>query len=176
MSIDNNFSVNDSINNIKGIGEKIEKTFHRAGVDNIGDLLKYYPRNYDIFEEPVDICNLENDRVMAVRAEVVRNLEIKKIRNLVVVNAYVRDAYGATMKLTWFNASYLKSTLQLGTVHIFRGLVSAHGPAITLKQPKIFSEKQYREKLGSMQPVYPLVNGLTNTIVSKAVKMCWIAK
>ena len=170
MSIDNNFSVNDSINNIKGIGEKIEKTFHRAGVDNIGDLLKYYPRNYDIFEEPVDICNLENDRVMAVRAEVVRNLEIKKIRNLVVVNAYVRDAYGATMKLTWFNASYLKSTLQLGTVHIFRGLVSAHGPAITLKQPKIFSEKQYREKLGSMQPVYPLVNGLTNTIVSKAVK------
>lgn len=170
MSVDNVFTVNEPISSIKGIGEKLEKTFHRAGVDSIGDLLKYYPRNYDIYEAPVNICDLECDRVMAIKGEVVRNIEIKKVRNLVVVNAYIRDCQGTTMKLTWFNASYLKNTLQLGTIHIFRGLVSSKGTVITLAQPKIFTEKRYKEKMGDMQPVYPLVYGLTNTIVTKAVK------
>ena len=57
---------------------KIRKVFHKAGVDSVGDLLKYYPKNYDIYEEPVLINELENDRVMAVKAEVAKNLEIKR--------------------------------------------------------------------------------------------------
>jgi len=36
------------IGELKGIGEKTEKLFHRLGVYTVGDLLRHYPRGYDI--------------------------------------------------------------------------------------------------------------------------------
>lgn len=158
------------ISEIKGIGDKLEKVFHKAGVDSVDDLLKYYPRNYDVYEEPVCINDLENDRVMAIKAEVAKNLEVKRVRNLVIVNAYLRDMNGMLIKATWFNAAYLKNTLKLGSVFVFRGMIGAKNGAFVLEQPKIFTLKQYEEKVDELQPIYPLVSGLTNNIVIKAVK------
>ena len=43
------------IGELKGIGEKTEKLFHRLGVYTVGDLLRHYPRGYDIYEAPVPI-------------------------------------------------------------------------------------------------------------------------
>ena len=37
----------ESIRNLKGIGEKTEKLFHILGIDTIQDLLDYYPREYE---------------------------------------------------------------------------------------------------------------------------------
>ena len=33
------------LNNLKGIGEKTEKLFYKAGIEKVNDLLRYYPRN-----------------------------------------------------------------------------------------------------------------------------------
>lgn len=158
------------ISEIKGVGEKLEKVFHRAGVDSVGDLLKYYPKNYDIYEEPVLINELENDRVMAIKAEVAKNLEIKRVRNLVIINAYLRDENGMLIRATWFNAAYLRNMLTLGSVFVFRSRIVAKNGAYILEQPQIYTMEQYKEKLDTLQPLYPLVSGLTNNIVSKSVK------
>uniref|UniRef100_UPI003AB21B75 ATP-dependent DNA helicase RecG n=1 Tax=Eubacterium ventriosum TaxID=39496 RepID=UPI003AB21B75 len=40
----------------------------------------------------------------------------------------------------------------------------------SIEQPKIFGIAEYNKKKGEMQPVYPLVSGLTNNVVQKAVK------
>ena len=32
------------LNNLKGIGEKTEKLFYKAGIEKVNDLLRYYPR------------------------------------------------------------------------------------------------------------------------------------
>ena len=42
------------VSSLKGIGEKTEKLFRKVRVDNLNQLLHYYPRAYDVFEEPVD--------------------------------------------------------------------------------------------------------------------------
>ena len=44
-----------NINELKGIGEKTEKVFNKAGIHTTDDLLKYYPRNYDIY-----LCSKSN--------------------------------------------------------------------------------------------------------------------
>lgn len=155
---------------IKGVGDKLEQVFHKAGVDTVDDLLKYYPRKYDIFEETVCVNDLEDNEVMAIKAEVAKNLDIKRMRNLVIVNAYLRDEKGVLFKATWFNAAYLKNTLKLGSVFVFRGVVSGKNGAFMLAQPKVYTVEQYEEKMGEMQPIYPLVSGLTNNVVEKSVK------
>ena len=159
-----------NLSDIKGIGPKTEKLFNKAGVFTVDDLLKYYPRYYDIFEEPVLINDLENDRIFTLYLTVSRNIEIKRVRNLIIINALLSDETGNTVRATWFNAPYLKNTLATGSKHIFRGPVKVKNGAYILEQPKIFTKEAYAKKNGEMQPVYPLVSGLTNTVVQKSVK------
>lgn len=158
------------LNNLKGIGEKTEKLFYKAGVEKVNDLLRYYPRYYDVFEEPVLIRDLECDRTQAIKGTVVREVSIKRVRNLQVVTGYLRDERGDAIKTTWFNSPYLKGKLTIGSTFIFRGFVKENYSNFSIEQPKIFGIAEYNKKKGEMQPVYPLVSGLTNNMVQKAVK------
>lgn len=158
------------LNNLKGIGEKTEKLFYKAGVEKVNDLLRYYPRYYDVFEEPVLIRDLECDRTQAIKGTVVREVSVKRVRNLQVVTGYLRDERGDAIKATWFNSPYLKGKLTIGSTFIFRGFVKENYSNFSIEQPKIFGIAEYSKKKGEMQPVYPLVSGLTNNMVQKAVK------
>lgn len=158
------------LNNLKGIGEKTEKFFYKAGIEKVNDLLRYYPRYYDVFEEPVLIRDLECDRTQAIKGTVVREVSVKRVRNLQVVTGYLRDERGDAIKATWFNSPYLKGKLTIGSTFIFRGFVKENYSNFSIEQPKIFGIAEYNKKKGEMQPVYPLVSGLTNNMVQKAVK------
>ena len=158
------------LNNLKGIGEKLKKLFYKAGIEKVNDLLRYYPRYYDVFEEPVLIRDLECDRTQAIKGTVVREVSVKRVRNLQVVTGYLRDERGDAIKATWFNSPYLKGKLTIGSTFIFRGFVKENYSNFSIEQPKIFGIAEYNKKKGEMQPVYPLVSGLTNNMVQKAVK------
>ena len=157
------------LNELKGIGQKTENLFEKVGVSSVEDLLEYYPRYYDVYEEPVIVRKLDCDRTQVVKATVVRDVAVKKVRNLQIVTAYLRDSEGYGIKAIWFNAPYLRGKLKNGDVYIFRGFVRESKGSFEIEQPKIFTIKEYTSKMGEMQPVYPLTHGLTNTLVQKSV-------
>ena len=43
---------------LKGVGEKTARLFERLGVHTLEELWHYYPRAYDVFQEPRPICGL----------------------------------------------------------------------------------------------------------------------
>ena len=49
----------DSIRVLKGIGEKSEKLFAKLELLTVGDLIRYYPREYDLYSKPVSIGELK---------------------------------------------------------------------------------------------------------------------
>lgn len=155
---------------LKGIGEKTEKVLNRAGIRKVEDILDYYPRYYDTFEEPVLVRNLENDRTQAVYGTVVREISVRYAKRLQIVDVYIRDKEGNPIKATWFNAPYMKNTLHSGDVRVFRGFIHESRGSYVIDQPKIYTNEQYNRKMGEMQPVYPLVSGLTNNTVQKITK------
>ncbi len=155
---------------LKGIGEKTEKAFNRAGVKRCEDLIDYYPRYYDTYEAPVLVRDLDTDRTQAVFGTVARDTVVRRVKNLTLTEAFIRDANGDAIKCVWFNAPYLKNQLQIGASFVFRGFVKELRQALVIDQPKMFKQDEYNNKMGSMQPVYPLVRGLTNNVVTKAVK------
>lgn len=161
------------LSQLNGIGEKTEQIFKRAGVEQVSDLLYYYPRYYDIHEAPLPVRDLECDKTQAIHATIVREPTIRKVRNLIIVQAYLRDDVGDGIRATWFNAPFLKGKLTMGSVFVFRGFVKEKQGGFVIDQPKIFTEHEYQEKMGEMQPVYPLVSGLTNNMVIKAVKQAF---
>lgn len=71
---------------LKGVGEKTEKLFQKIGITTTEDLLHYYPRNYDIYEEPEEISALKENSVAAIRGTITTGVYVNKVRNLQVIS------------------------------------------------------------------------------------------
>ena len=158
------------IHEIKGVGEKTEKLFAKLGIYTVGDLLRYYPRNYDVYEEAVPIAEVEDGRTVTVTGMIFGRVQVGGSRNLQVTTIHVKDLTG-TIKAVWFRMPFLKNTLAGGSQVTLRGRAVNRRDGLVLEHPEIFypSEK-YEEKLHTLQPIYNLTAGLTNNAISKAVK------
>ena len=151
---------------LKGVGGKTEKLFQKIGITTTDDLLHYYPRNYDAYEEPEEIGSLKENTVAAIRATITTGVYVNKIRNLQVISITVADTTGR-LAVAWFNAPYLKNTLKKGSCFILRGKVSRKKGRLEMEHPEIFTPAAYEEVLHSMQPIYGLTAGLTNKLIIK---------
>lgn len=153
---------------LKGVGEKTEKLFQKIGITTAEELLRYYPRTYDIYEEPVEIASAEEDKTVSIRATIATGIYINQIRNLQVLTTTVADASGR-LPVAWFNAPYLRGTLKKGSVFILRGKIIRKKGRPQMEHPEIFTPAAYEEIIHSMQPVYGLTKGLSNKMITKLV-------
>lgn len=151
---------------LKGVGEKTEKLFQKIGITTTDDLLHYYPRNYDIYEEPEEISALKENSVAAIRGTITTGVYVNKVRNLQVISLTAADASGK-LPVVWFNAPYLRSTLKKGCCFIFRGRIARKKGRLEMEHPEIFTPAAYEEILHSMQPIYGLTAGLSNKMIVK---------
>lgn len=159
----------DKVTVVKGIGEKTEKAFHKLGIETVQDLLEHFPRGYEEFKDPVSISSLFEGTVTSIEASLIATPKIKKVRNLQIISAQVKDAT-ASIQLTWFNMPFLQKTLRTGTRYIFRGKVARKNGILVIEQPGIYQWESYAKLRGVLQPSYPLTEGITNTAISKAMK------
>ena len=159
----------NKINTVKGIGEKTQKLYEKLGIETVQDLLEHYPREYEEFERPVMIASIFEGAVLAIEASITSAPKVKRIRNLQIVTVRVKDA-SAAISLTWFNMPFLQKTLRSGTHYIFRGKVVRKNGILVMEQPGIYQKESYYRLLNILQPVYPLTRGITNAMISKAVR------
>lgn len=156
------------IESLKGIGEKTGGLFRKLGVETVENLLHYYPRGYDAYEPPVPVGQVKEGTVLAVSGTLLRSADVKRIRNLQVVTATVKDMTGS-LQLTWFNMPFLRNTLRMGELFVFRGKVMKKQGRLRMEQPEIFTPDVYRAVMHSMQPIYGQTRGLGNKAITKAV-------
>ena len=159
-----------NIAELKGIGEKTQKLFAKVGIETVGDLIRYYPRGYDVYEEAVPIGELEEGKVQTVTGMIFGRVQVSGSRKLQVTTLMLKDLTG-TLKVIWFRMPFLRNTFAKGGAVTLRGRVVSRKQVLTMEHPEIFypSEK-YEEKKDTLQPVYGLTTGLTNHMVAKAVQ------
>lgn len=109
---------------IKGVGEKTVALLNKLGINDSDELLRYYPRNYDIYEKPILIEDIDNKLIVAIDGVVTKNIEIKHMKNLTVVTTNIKDANNKMIKVTWFNMPFLRSTIKYSMRFIFRGRIN----------------------------------------------------
>lgn len=163
---------------VKGIGEKTEKLFQKLGVYTTDDLIEFYPRNYDMYQAPIRVCELDNQSVAAFRCVIVTTPVIRQVRKLSILILNVKDEDGENITVKWYNMPFLKNKFRIGQHYVFRGKVSKNNfygkdrnnGKITLEQSEIYLPEEYAGKQGALSPIYRLTEGLSNKIVTKSVK------
>lgn len=159
-----------SIHELKGIGDKTENLFHKIGVKSIGDLLRYFPRGYDVYEEPVPIAELETGKVYTISGVIQGKVQLAGRPNMQIISVNVRDRSGS-LKVVWYRMPFLKNTLSEHQEITLRGSVTQKKGQKVMEHPELFAPaSSYDAKLDSLQPVYPLTSGLSNNLMIKSMK------
>ena len=161
--------ISDRIDSVKGIGDKTRALFEKLNVTTVGQLLTYYPRDYETFSGPVPVASLQEGSVGVIEASVSRISETRTGGRMHIITCVAADPSGSIV-LTWFNQPYLKKQLSMGYRYIFRGKIIRKGNGLRMEQPKFYKREEYARLQNVLQPVYPLTKGLTNNMVSKSMK------
>lgn len=155
---------------LKGIGEKTEKLFAKVGVETVGDLIRYYPNGYDVYDAPVPIGEVEEGKTVTVSGAIWGRVQVTGTRQMQVTTIHVKDLTG-TLRVVWFRMPFLKNTLFENQHITLRGRITRKKNAVVMEHPEIFNpSEKYEEKRNSLQPIYGLTAGLSNNMVMKAMK------
>ena len=157
---------------VKGIGPKSSENFARAGIETVQDLIRYYPRGYESFEAPVSAGSLsvfDDGKVVAVEGVIERALSVRYLNSFRITTGKILSD-GVYLDVTWYNMPFLRNQVHPGTSYVFRGRIKAKGKRIFLQQPKVYDLFDYERLRKTLQPVYPLVRGLTEHALRKALK------
>ena len=146
------------IKELKGVGTKRARLFEKLGAPSVGALLRFYPRSYEDWSNPLPIASAVPGEVCAIRATVLHRPSEQRIRKGMTL--YKADATdGATdIKLTYFNNPYIMNQLKEGETYLFYGKVSGNFIKREMNVPDFAPASASLP----IRPIYRLTDGLSN--------------
>lgn len=161
--------ITDSIRNLRGVGDKIEKNLNKLGIFTVEDLLEYYPRAYQTYDEPVDVSEITPGKRLAVRGYLHRSLA-RIPGGRVEKTAGVLTEGNSRLQLIWYRMPYLKKQIISGKTYIFYGAVKNKNGQWTMEQAEIFEPEAYEKIRSSIQPIYSLTEGVHQKLIGRLVR------
>ncbi|WP_117169747.1 ATP-dependent DNA helicase RecG [Paraliobacillus sediminis] len=150
------------IEQVKGVGEALQKNFDELGIHTVNDLLFYFPNRYEHYEiKPVS--ELRHDEKVSIEGEVVGDPMLTffgKKKSRLVLHIQVEEVI---IKGIMFNRPFAKKQLQQGDIVTLTGKWDQHRLQITVNQYKKGKVKQDEP----IQPVYYLKNILKSVQFKK---------
>ena len=152
-----------------GVGEARAKKLEKLGLTSAGDLLTWYPRDYEDRRKIYTIRDAPPEGRVCVTAMAAEHPRLSRIRKgLELVQVKVVDDTAA-LHLTFFNQSYLERAIKAGEEYIFYGSVEVQGRRKTMVNP-IFERVDRRSFTGCIMPVYRLTAGISNHLLASLTR------
>lgn len=159
-----------ALTELPGIGPKTAKLYEGKGIRTVGELLDFYPRDYDFFAPPVCVSSLQSGELSAVTLTILGTGRTAYAGQYRATSFQAADATGE-IRITFFNMPFLVGKLQAGSSHVFRGLVKRHqNGKLSLEHPSVYTQEEYARLENTYLPRYSLTKGLTNPSVIRVMK------
>lgn len=163
---------------ISGIGKKHEKQLALLGIHTCRDLIFYFPYRFDDFSVTIPIVALQPGMTATVQGKITlianrRSARQKKI----LTEALISDESG-TVKVIWFNQSFLIKNLAVGDVVNLSGKTNSHMYDLQLLSPQYEKVYSGRESVHTARlvPVYSLTESITQkqfrSLMKTTLDMC----
>ena len=165
---------NISLEEIKGFGEKRLSSFKKYGINNISDLLRFFPKKHIDRSQISTIDSITGDitKEITILGEVTDVSVFTTKTRLRIATLVIKDDTGV-IRAKWFGPQYIETRFKKDDSVAISGIpdVKKTG-SIEFKNPTIekFSDLEELNETGSLIPIYPKIEGLSSTIIRKGIK------
>ncbi len=164
------FDIATPVQYLKGVGPARAEIFEKLGVQTVGDLLEYYPRDWVFAPEPTRINGLEAGQTATIYG-LIESTDYKNYRRPPVFEVVVSDDTGIC-RIIWWHGGYLREKLQPGQVIMAWGKVGEYKHQLQLANPKFLIVEEGAEKPWEYFSggVYPAGGGITGGQIKKVIR------
>lgn len=171
------------VSSIAGIGPQLTKTLAKVNIFTVGDLLQYFPRDYEDRTQKVTFREQAQHYGKVHTVAQVTGHEWFGYGKMKTLKILVNDGTGSA-ELICFNRAFLEKSLIPGTLITVTGkfevkynkLQSTSFEAVKMEVPEELQNHIKEYRFDAIQPVdcgvipiYPLTEGLTQKAVTKAI-------
>lgn len=149
------YSLNTSLLEVDGIGEKIFDKFSNKGLKTVKDLLLALPLHYIDRSQVGQISDLNQEKEITFVAQVTSTSNFYR-RPRSIQSATVKDQTGR-IKLMWFNNKFILKKLKKGESFLFSGKLNKKG---SLVHPQVEDLVADSIHTGRIVPVYSSTYGI----------------
>ena len=160
---------------LKGVGPARAQVFAKLGVQTVGDLLEYFPRDWVFAPEPKKIGELEVDETAAI-VGLIESTDFQNYRRPAIFEAMVSDETGIC-RIIWFNGGYLRDQLRPGQAVMAWGKAGEYKHQLQLTNPKFriidaetLGKKKAPDPFFFNGGVYPASGGLSSMQIKKIIR------
>ena len=165
---------NVSLDEIKGFGEKRLSSFKKYGINNISNLLRFFPRKHIDRSQISKISSITSEisKEITILGEVTDVSVFTTKTRLRIATLIIKDDTGL-IRAKWFGPQYIETRFKKDDSVAISGIpdVKKTG-SIEFKNATIekFSDLEELNETGSLIPIYPKIEGLSSTIIRKGIK------
>ena len=151
------------IRQLNRVGEKTEKALKKLGLNNISDLVFYFPYRYEKYESCPKISSLKLDETINLKGtvEIIKNRRSFRSK-MMLTEALISDDSGS-LEVVWFNQPFIAKTLKPGDTISLAGKIKNQGGRLIMTSPIYEKINQTGENIhtASIVPVYSLTSSIS---------------
>lgn len=156
---------NKPIEYLKGVGKKRAELFRKLGIDTVGALLEFYPRDYEDWDTCYSVSDAPIDEKCCVKATVATHVEEHRIRRGLTLYRFKATDGAMPLYVTVFNNKYMAQKAEIGKDILLFGKVTGNFNRKEMSSPQIEEATSPH-----FRPIYRSCEGLKSYMIEKAVR------
>ena len=165
-----NMDINTEVGKLKRVGPRTAELLQSKGLNTVGDLVGYYPSRYEKYVSLSAVSASSENAECAVLLTVIGRGSTIRAGGRTISHFKAADATG-DCRLTFFNMPYMVKNLPPGSQRVFMGIMKLTPRGLRyMEQPRVYSLDDYHDLEGTLQPVYPLFQGMKNKQISALIE------
>lgn len=169
---DSRKALDTSVQYLKGVGPKKAVLLRKLGINTVGDLLYYFPRDYEFRGERQNICDLRINESATIRGRVLDKAVVNTGRRFTVLKVLVSDGT-ASINVVWFNQRYLEDKMLTGReISLFGKVERRYNRTEFYVQDFEFIDNEAVIS-AKILPVYPTTANLNQKNLRSMIAQAW---
>ncbi|MBQ9657548.1 MAG: ATP-dependent DNA helicase RecG [Clostridia bacterium] len=148
---------------IKSVGPNRVALLNKLNIHSVGDLITYFPRDYQDRSKPKNICECIEGQEVLIEAMPIARMSEYRTNRITISKLMLRDETG-TCTAIWFNQTYLKNKFEPGKNYRFFGKITNKNGILEMQAPAFDNEGETKNT-GKIVPIYPLTRNLSQNVL-----------
>ena len=160
-------NLQDSIMDLKGVGEQVGRKLNKLGIFTIQDMIEHYPREYEDRRKITALAEMELDTPMNVLVVVASTPQVTKKGHHVLVTFRVKDATGSIF-VTFYGQAYMKNNFSVGERYLMYGKIKRQYGKVEMDSPE-YQKVVDVNKIGEVAKITPIYSS-TQKLSQKVIR------